>query len=88
MVLINTVLKLSEFTLDNENAIDAPTINKNQGITKSANVTPFQGEWFIWGYASPTSSTKIIIIIVIPLKTSKLSNLTLLGIILLSLDSL
>ena len=66
-------------TLDREKAIEQPTINKNQGITTSARVIPFQGEWFMWGYAPPASSTKIIIKIVRPLKPSKDSNLVFLG---------
>lgn len=29
--------------------MDAPTMNKNHGITMSASVTPFHGEWLMAG---------------------------------------
>jgi len=49
-VLIPAILKtviLESLNFENENAILAPTINKNQGITKSASFRPFQGSWSI-----------------------------------------
>lgn len=54
----NPVLKL-QCTL-RASAIATPTMKRKKGITKSASVQPFHGEWSMRGYAPPASSTNII----------------------------
>lgn len=44
----------------NTRLAETPTIKRKKGMTKSARVTPNQGEWFMEGKAFPASSTKII----------------------------
>ena len=41
-------------------AMATPTMKRKNGITKSARVQPFHGEWSILEYAPPASSTNII----------------------------
>ena len=42
-----------------ERARDTPTIKSKNGMTKSASLMPFHGEWSIGGNASPASSTAV-----------------------------
>eukprot|EP01139_Manchomonas_bermudensis_P016271 Amastigsp_a512386_9.p3 type:complete len:150 gc:universal Amastigsp_a512386_9:472-23(-) len=48
-----------------------PTMNKKNGITTSAKVMSFQGEWSMRGSTPPASSTKIMRQTVNPRKTSR-----------------
>lgn len=43
-----------------ESAMAIPTMNKKNGITKSARLQPFHGACPIIGHSPPASSTKII----------------------------